>query len=157
MKTLFQFLPFSAARLLRILFVLPVLLFAQQTDSEALTRAASGLEFRGIGPSVMGGRIADIAVHPQDPSTWYLAVGSGGVWKTSNRGTTWEPVFDDQSSYSTGTVTPGSRTLNSTLPTRMCSMQLHISGDATPGPCWQEVRTRGSTSPRMGEIPGERL
>jgi photosystem II stability/assembly factor-like uncharacterized protein len=64
-----------------------------------------GLEWRGIGPALMSGRIADIAIDPLDRSTWYIAVGSGGVWKTENRGTTWQPVFDGQGSYSIGTVT----------------------------------------------------
>ena len=50
----------------------------------------------------MSGRIADIAVDHEDPSTWYVAVGSGGVWKTENRGTTWTAVFEDQTSYSIG-------------------------------------------------------
>ncbi len=65
----------------------------------------SALRLREVGPAVAGGRIADIAVHPTRSSTWYLAVGSGGVWKTQNAGTTWTPVFDDQPSYSIGTVT----------------------------------------------------
>ena len=58
-----------------------------------------GLEFRSIGPAFMSGRIADIAIDPADQSTWYVGVGSGGVWKTRNRGTTWEPLFDDEESY----------------------------------------------------------
>ncbi|MEJ2583903.1 MAG: glycosyl hydrolase [Robiginitalea sp.] len=78
---------------------------AQQEDINAIAKATAGLEFRGIGPAVMGGRIADIAVNPKNPSTWYVAVGSGGVWKTTNRGTSWQPVFEDQSSYSVGSVT----------------------------------------------------
>jgi len=64
-----------------------------------------GLEWRGIGPALMSGRIADIAVDPEDRSTWYVAVGSGGVWKTVNRGTTWTSVFDGQGAYSIGCVT----------------------------------------------------
>jgi len=64
-----------------------------------------GLAMRGIGPALMSGRIADLAVHPADPSTWYVAVGSGGLWRTDNAGTTWKPVFDDQGSYSIGCVT----------------------------------------------------
>ncbi len=64
-----------------------------------------GLEFRSIGPAFMSGRIADIAIHPERQSTWYVAVGSGGVWKTENRGTTWTPIFDDEDSYSIGSVT----------------------------------------------------
>ncbi|MDX1509546.1 MAG: hypothetical protein R3358_14765, partial [Woeseiaceae bacterium] len=64
-----------------------------------------GLELRGIGPALMSGRIADIALHPDNPSIWYVGVGSGGVWKTENRGTTWQPIFDDEDSYSIGAIT----------------------------------------------------
>ena len=53
----------------------------------------------------MSGRISDIAIHPEDENTWYLAVGSGNVWKTVNSGVTWDPIFDDQGSYSIGCVT----------------------------------------------------
>ena len=63
------------------------------------------MKLRSIGPALMAGRIADIAIHPKDFSTWYIAVGSGGVWKTINSGTTWQPVFDKMPVYSTGSVT----------------------------------------------------
>jgi len=62
-------------------------------------------KFRNIGPAFMSGRIADIAIDPQNENTWYVAVGSGGVWKTVNAGTTFEPVFDDYDVYSTGCIT----------------------------------------------------
>lgn len=78
---------------------------AQEATNQSITDAVSGLELRSIGPAVMGGRIADIAVSKADPSTWYVAVGSGNLWKTTNRGITWQPVFDGQKSYSIGTVT----------------------------------------------------
>ena len=77
---------------------------AQTPDQETIARAASGLTLRSIGPAVMGGRIADIAVHPTKRSTWYVAVGSGGLWKTANSGITWTPIFDTQPSYSIGAV-----------------------------------------------------
>jgi photosystem II stability/assembly factor-like uncharacterized protein len=79
----------------------------QEDDKKSPLDAStfSGLELRGIGPAFKSGRIADIAMHPGDNSTWYVAVGSGGVWKTINAGTTWEPVFDSQKVYSTGCVT----------------------------------------------------
>jgi photosystem II stability/assembly factor-like uncharacterized protein len=64
-----------------------------------------GLEFRSIGPAFMSGRIADIAIHPERQSTWYVAVGSGGVWKTESRGATWTPIFEDEDSYSIGSIT----------------------------------------------------
>jgi photosystem II stability/assembly factor-like uncharacterized protein len=65
----------------------------------------NGLKFRNIGPAMSSGRIADIAIHPENENIWYVAVGSGGVWKTMNSGTTWEPIFEDQNVYSTGCIT----------------------------------------------------
>jgi len=64
-----------------------------------------GLAFRGLGPGLMSGRIADIAIDPRDRATWYVGVGSGGVWKTDDAGTTWTSVFDGQGSYSIGEIT----------------------------------------------------
>lgn len=64
-----------------------------------------GLKFRGIGPALMSGRIGDIAVNPNNHSEWYVAVASGGVWKTVNNGITIEPIFDSEGSYSIGCVT----------------------------------------------------
>ena len=58
-----------------------------------------GLELRGIGPAFMSGRISDIVIHPDNNSVWYVGVGSGGIFKTENSGTTWTPIFDDQGSY----------------------------------------------------------
>lgn len=74
------------------------------TQTENLATAADGLPLRGIGPALMGGRIADIAVSPTRPSTWYVAAGSGNLWKTTNAGITWQPVFDQQTAYSIGAV-----------------------------------------------------
>ena len=73
--------------------------------SAAAAAAANQLRLRPIGPAVMSGRIADVEVHPTDRSTWYVAAGSGGVWKTTNAGTTFDPIFDDQPSYSIGEIT----------------------------------------------------
>ena len=64
-----------------------------------------GLKFRSIGPALTSGRIGDLAVHPAKNGTYYVAVASGGVWKTVNSGTTWTPVFDSQASYSIGCIT----------------------------------------------------
>jgi len=65
----------------------------------------SNLKFRNIGPALMSGRIADVAINPSDESQWYVAVGSGGVWKTNNAGNTFTPIFDGEDCYSTGCVT----------------------------------------------------
>jgi len=79
---------------------------AADDDGAALLSEATftGLILRNIGPAVRSGRIADLAIHPADENTWYVAVGSGGVWKTVNAGTTFEPVFDQEGSYSIGAV-----------------------------------------------------
>lgn len=74
-------------------------------DPETPPSPFGGLELRALGPAFMSGRIADIAIDPEDTSTWYVAVGSGGVWKTTNGGTTWTPIFDDQAVYSIGCLT----------------------------------------------------
>jgi photosystem II stability/assembly factor-like uncharacterized protein len=65
----------------------------------------TGLALRNIGPAVQSGRISDIAVDPTKPARWFVAVASGGVWRTENAGTTWAPVFDSAGSYSVGCVT----------------------------------------------------
>jgi photosystem II stability/assembly factor-like uncharacterized protein len=64
----------------------------------------SGLALRSIGPALTSGRIVDIAVDPTNPHRWFLAVASGGVWKTDNAGTSFSPVFDAEGSYSIGCV-----------------------------------------------------
>ncbi|SME94968.1 BNR-Asp box repeat-containing protein [Pseudobacteriovorax antillogorgiicola] len=65
---------------------------------------AKSLELRELGPAFMSGRISDIAIHPKQPHTWYIGVGSGGVWKTNNAGVQWQPIFDEQSVYSIGAL-----------------------------------------------------
>ncbi len=65
----------------------------------------NALKFRSVGPAFTSGRIADIAVNPNNTSQYYLAVASGGVWKTNNAGNTYTPIFDGQGSYSVGCVT----------------------------------------------------
>jgi photosystem II stability/assembly factor-like uncharacterized protein len=77
----------------------------EEPKSPMNERTFSGLKMRNIGPAFTSGRIADIAIHPEDDNVWYVAVGSGGVWKTTNAANTWKPVFDGQSVYSTGCVT----------------------------------------------------
>lgn len=65
----------------------------------------SEIKLREIGPAATSGRVGDIAVVPGHPAVWYVAVASGGVWKTTNAGTTWTPLFDKEGSYSIGCVT----------------------------------------------------
>ncbi len=79
-------------------------LTVKKKDSSS-TGISGGLKFRSIGPALMSGRIADIAVNPKNFSEYYLAVASGGIWKTKNAGVTYEPIFDKEGSYSMGCIT----------------------------------------------------
>ena len=68
------------------------------------SRIISGLKFRGIGPAYASGRISDFAVNPNNHSEFYVAVSSGNIWKTENKGITFEPIFDNYGSYSIGCI-----------------------------------------------------
>ena len=75
---------------------------AHEGESEALLE---GLAFRSIGPAVMGGRIDYLAVIESKPWIFYVGSASGGLWKTTNNATTWQPVTDRQDTSSIGDVT----------------------------------------------------
>lgn len=90
-------------KLIPLLLVLFSISFAQKSDTLKSSTFA-GLKFRSIGPAVVGGRIIDFAVHPDNRSMYYVGVASGGVWKTTNGGTTWICVFENEGSYSIGCV-----------------------------------------------------
>ncbi|MFK7934380.1 MAG: WD40/YVTN/BNR-like repeat-containing protein, partial [Saprospiraceae bacterium] len=90
--------------LLFLLLLLTVSAQSQTTDRWTDDNF-KGIKLRSIGPAFMSGRIADIAIHPQRENTWYVAVASGGVWKTVNAGVTFEPIFDKEGAFATGCVT----------------------------------------------------
>ena len=64
-------------------------------DAERL----KGIELRSIGPALSTGRIQDVEIDPKNPSVWYVASAFGGLWKTTNRGITFTPVFDREGSF----------------------------------------------------------
>ena len=90
-----------------ILF-LTILVVAPHLMSEEVTGFDSDFlkifQYRSIGPSRQGGRVVDIAVSPAELYTFYVATASGGLWKTTNNGTTFTPIFDDQSVISIGDI-----------------------------------------------------
>jgi len=83
---------------------------AQKKSSEKKKTTAlssttfNGLKFRSVGPALTSGRVIDIAVNPNNSTEYFVAAASGGVWKTSNAGNTYTPVFDKYGSYSIGCV-----------------------------------------------------
>ena len=84
-----------------------VVAVAALVASAPILRAQSpfdGLTFRSVGPAVMGGRIHDVEVDPADPSTIFVAAAGGGLWRTTNHGILWTPVFDETGENSFGDV-----------------------------------------------------
>ena len=78
---------------------------AQQLTVPQVTSAVAALEWRNIGPTIMSGRVSDIAVVESDPRVFYVGTATGGVWRTRNAGITFEPIFDDEATSSIGDVT----------------------------------------------------
>jgi photosystem II stability/assembly factor-like uncharacterized protein len=85
---------------LALAFALPV----GSAGQSSVTDKLKNLEFREIGPAVMGGRIDDFGVVESNPNIVYVGTASGGVWKTTNNGTTWEPVFDKEAVSTIGDI-----------------------------------------------------
>ena len=75
-----------------------------QSSAPTIESATANLKMRAIGPAIMGGRIDDIAVAETDPRTIYLGAAAGGLWKSTDGGTTWISLFDDQPNPSIGAV-----------------------------------------------------
>jgi photosystem II stability/assembly factor-like uncharacterized protein len=76
----------------------------QTTAADAVQKTFERLEWRSIGPANMGGRTADVEGVPGDPSTVYVATASGGLWKTTNSGVRWTPLFERQGTISIGDI-----------------------------------------------------
>ena len=62
------------------------------------------ISFRNIGPTVMSGRVSDLEVNPQDPSHFYVAYASGGLWETTNNGNSFNSIFDNQMVMTIGDI-----------------------------------------------------
>lgn len=94
--------------LLLLLFTSPLLAQKKKkttTESNKIEASTvSSLSFRLVGPALTSGRIADLAVHPDNENVWFVAAASGGVWKTENHGTTFSPIFDNYGSFSIGCI-----------------------------------------------------
>ena len=117
----------------------------------------AGLRLRSIGPAFTSGRVCSIAVDPTDHSRYFVGVASGGVWKTINAGTTWAPVFDNEGSYSIGTITLDPKNpLTVWVGTGENNSQRSVSyGDGVyrsddGGRSWRNVGLKGSE--RIGRI-----
>lgn len=91
----------KAIKMLTLLLFWASLSFAQQVDMEHM----GDIKPRNIGPAGMSGRVTAIDVDLSDSDIIYAGTASGGVWKSTNGGIKWEPIFDDQPILSIGAVT----------------------------------------------------
>ncbi|TVZ58416.1 sortilin (neurotensin receptor 3) [Flavobacteriaceae bacterium MAR_2010_105] len=100
------------------LFFVSFISFAQQPATSSSTVEAAlkqkaqlektslvkNVPFENIGPSIMSGRVVDLAVNPEDPTEFYAAYASGGVWHTVNNGTTFTPILDNSQTQNVGDI-----------------------------------------------------
>ena len=92
--------------LLPILILISPLAFAKPAEPEkakADEKPYGALEYRLIGPAI-GGRVSRVAGVPGDPYTWWLGAAQGGVWKSTDGGRDWQPMFDKESTNSIGSL-----------------------------------------------------
>ena len=90
-------------RLIGVLYALLMLAYAGSVASQVNPDLFSGMKWRQIGP-FRGGRVVAVSGVPGDPSTWYFGAVAGGVWKSTNAGNTWQPMFDEQKIASIGAI-----------------------------------------------------
>ena len=96
-------MPNTTGRLLA-LFMLFIFIASTGASAQLSSEMLSGLEPRDIGPANMSGRFVDIAVVESDPYIYYAASATGGVFKTTNNGVTFEPVFENEATHSVGDI-----------------------------------------------------
>ncbi len=82
----------------------------QQKEEMAKNSLVKNIPFESIGPSVMSGRVTDLAVNPENPSEFYVAYASGGLWHTTNNGTTFTPLLDSSNTQNVGDIAVDWRT-----------------------------------------------
>lgn len=85
----------------RILFLF-VILSQSVLSQNSLFQAVKA---KNIGPTIMSGRVVDLAVNPKNPTEFYVAYATGGLWYTNNNGTSFTPVMDNAPTVNCGSVT----------------------------------------------------
>src|SRR6185436_15472333 len=76
----------------------------QQRQTLESRSVLNPIKFRNIGPSVMSGRVVDVEGNPEDPTEFYVAYASGGLWHTINNGQSFVPIFDNEDILTIGDI-----------------------------------------------------
>ena len=84
--------------------IAPVAIASAQQSTKLDSATSAFFTWRNVGPADMGGRVADIAGIPSPSKTFYVAAAGGGIWKTTNSGTSFRPVFDTMRVVSMGAL-----------------------------------------------------
>lgn len=88
--------------------------YKQRRQLEAAS-LVSNVKFRSVGPTVMSGRVADVDVNNDDPTQFFVAYASGGLWKTENNGLSFKPLFDDEAVMTLGDIAVDWKTKGQTI------------------------------------------
>ena len=121
------------------------LLFIVFQSISAQNIALDAVEFQSIGPTIMSGRIVDLAVNPQNPAEFYAAYASGGLWYTNNNGTSFTPVMDAAPTlncgslavdWNSGTIWVGTGEVNSS---RSSYSGIGVLKSSDKGKTWQSL------------------
>ncbi len=87
--------------------------YSQENDKKDQDKdPLKGLKWRSIGPAFMSGRVSDFAVNPDNHSEYYVSFAAGHIWKTTNNGTTFTPLFEKKEAYSIGCMTMDPKNAN---------------------------------------------
>ena len=134
-----------------VLLALPALPSSARADDDAPDDPLAGLSYRSIGPAA-GGRTTRVAGVPGDPLTWFVATASGGVWRSTDGGLSFEPVFDDTGMPSTGAVavSPADPKL-----VWVGAGEANIRGNVVQGDGIYRSRDGGDTWEHVWEQPGQ--
>ncbi len=105
----------------------------------------NNIPFKNVGPTIISGRVVDVAVNPKDPTIFYVAYASGGLWKTTNNGTSFNPIFDNEAvmtigdfdvHWESGTIYVGTGEVNSS---RSSYAGLGVFVSKNDGATWENI------------------
>ena len=124
---------------------------AHADDEDSKPKELPGLKYRLIGPAA-GGRVSRVAGVPGDPLVYYAATASGGVWKSTDGGTEWKPVFDDQPTASIGSIAVAPSDPNVVY---VGSGEANIRGNVAQGNGIYKSADAGKTWTHVWKQPGQ--
>ncbi|NRB49293.1 MAG: hypothetical protein HRU41_16570 [Saprospiraceae bacterium] len=71
-------------------------------ETRSVVQTRNSAPWEAVGPTNIGGRITDVELHPDDPNTIYFGAAAGGLFKSTDRGISWDPIFDDADNLAIG-------------------------------------------------------